>query len=103
MANKSSLLSLTSYRIEVALRILLAVAGGYVCTVATIIFLVKALPLTRSDAVVISALLSFTIFTLAVIWVFASRNLRRAALGLLLPTVIFGLLGFIFPILGGAQ
>lgn len=101
MAKNTSQLTSIPYRVEVALRILLAVGGGYACTVTSAVFLVKALPLTRSDAVVISALLTFTIFTLAVIWVFAARSLQRAALGLLLPTLGFGLFAIFFSSLGG--
>lgn len=101
MAKKPTSDDLRAYRIAVTLRILLATFGGYLCTLAAILFLVRVLPLSRSDAVVTAALASFTIFTLAVIWVFSAQNLRRAALGLFWPTLGFGLIVIIYSFAGG--
>lgn len=75
------------YRLGVASRALAAIVGGYAlsalaATVAAIYF-----PGTRAEAAVFGMLLSFVIYTLAVMWVFAVRSALRAWLGLLLPSV----------------
>ncbi len=103
MAKATSQSLLLSYRLQVALRVLLAAVGGYFATVVTAIFLVNVLPLSRSDAVVTSALSTFVIYTLAVIWVFSAHSLRRATIGLLSPTLILAVINFIFLSLGGTQ
>jgi hypothetical protein len=42
----------------------------------------------RADAVMASTLFSFTVYTCAVLWVFAARSAARAWLGLLLPAAM---------------
>lgn len=76
------------YRWQVANRILLAVAGGYLVTNMLIIVLSYALPLSKSDAVVTASLLSFAIFSSWVVWVFSVKNIRQAWWGLLISTVV---------------
>jgi hypothetical protein len=75
------------YRLGVASRALAAIVGGYalsalVATVSAIYF-----PGTRAEAAIFGILLSFVIYTLAVMWVFAVRSAWRAWLGLLLPSL----------------
>jgi hypothetical protein len=75
------------YRLGVASRALAAIVGGYalsalVATVSAIWF-----PGTRAEAAIFGMLISFVIYTLAVMWVFAVRSAWRAWLGLLLPSV----------------
>jgi hypothetical protein len=75
------------YRLGVASRALAAIVGGYalsalVATVSAIWF-----PGTRAEAAIFGMLLSFVIYTLAVMWVFAVRSAWRAWLGLLLPSL----------------
>jgi hypothetical protein len=76
-----------TYRLGVASRALAAIGGGYalsalVATVSAIYF-----PGTRAEAAIFGMLVSFVIYTLAVMWVFAVRSAWRAWLGLLLPSV----------------
>ncbi len=89
---KSSDKELFRYRIDIALRILIAVAGGYTLTSLAAIFLSYALPLSKSDAVVMASTLSFALFTGAIIWVFSVKSLRSAWLGLVAPGLVFGAL-----------
>jgi hypothetical protein len=75
------------YRLGVASRTVAAIVGGYVlsalvATVSAIYF-----PATRTEAAIFGMLLSFVIYTVAVMWVFAVRTALRAWLGLLLPAV----------------
>ncbi|MDP3171037.1 MAG: DUF3649 domain-containing protein [Polaromonas sp.] len=75
------------YRLGVASRALAAIGGGYalsalVATVSAIYF-----PGTRAEAAIFGMLISFVIYTLAVMWVFAVRSAWRAWLGLLLPAI----------------
>lgn len=78
---------LIHYRQQVALRTLLAIAGGYLLTNLLGVFLSYALPLSKSDAVVTASVLSFAIFTAAIIWVFSVKSLRQAWLGLAVPGI----------------
>lgn len=75
--------------------VLAATFGGYLLTSAVMILIAAILPLSRADAVITSALLSFAIYTSAVIWVFAVKNASRAWLGLLAATVVLGGLGLL--------
>ncbi len=75
------------YRLGVASRAVAAIVGGYalsalVATVSAIYF-----PGTRAEAAIFGMLISFVIYTLAVMWVFAVRSALRAWLGLLLPAI----------------
>lgn len=75
------------YRLGVASRAAAAIVGGYalsalVATVSAIYF-----PGTRAEAAIFGMLLSFVIYTMAVMWVFAVRSAWRAWLGLLLPAI----------------
>lgn len=79
------------YRLGVASRAVAAILGGYalsalVATVSAIYF-----PGTRAEAAIFGMLLSFVIYTLAVMWVFAVRTALRAWLGLLLPSLALGI------------
>ena len=71
-----------TYRLGVASRALAAIVGGYVlsalvATVSAIYF-----PGTRAEAAIFGMLVSFVIYTLAVMWVFAVRSAWRAWIGL---------------------
>lgn len=75
------------YRLGVASRAVAAIGGGYAlsalaATVSAIYF-----PGTRAEAALFGMLLSFVIYTTAVMWVFAVRSAWRAWLGLLLPAI----------------
>jgi len=89
---KSTDKELARYRIEVVLRVVFAVVGGYVFTTLSAIFLSYSLPLSKSDAVITASVLSFALFTCAIIWVFAVKSLLRAWLGLVVPSLVLGVL-----------
>lgn len=74
---KSSEEDLTRYRWEVFGRCLIAVVGGYVFTIALSIFLTQVLPIAKSSAVMTANLLSFAIYTTAIIWVFSVKEFRQ--------------------------
>ena len=87
---KSTEQELNHYRKEVSLRIFFAIGGGYLLASIASVFLSYILPLSKSDAVVTASLLSFAIFTGAVIWVFSAKRLRNAWLGLAVPILVLG-------------
>jgi hypothetical protein len=88
---KSSGENLTRYRWEVFGRCLIAVFGSYAFTIALGIFLTRALPLTKSSAVMTANLLSFAIYTGAIIWVFSVKEFRQLWWGLAASAVFFAL------------
>ena len=59
-------------------RVLAGLLGGYVFTYALTAALAQLLPLARVDALLIASLLSFTFYTLAILWAFAARSVWRA-------------------------
>lgn len=101
-ARKTSVHSSSGHRRDISLRVILAILGGY-CLVNTLgILLAYLLPLTKSDAVMTAILLSFAVYAGCVIWVFAVQTLAKAALGLLLPAALFGLLALLMKVAGVA-
>lgn len=87
--------ALASYRLAVASRAVAAIVGGYVLTALATFALAIFLPLARAEASMTATLLSFVIYTCAVIWVFATRTAWRAWAGIVVPAVLLGaLIGF---------
>ncbi|UYZ84187.1 hypothetical protein MTZ49_00960 [Entomomonas sp. E2T0] len=80
--------SLTKYRIAVAIRCLIAIAGGYALAATSNIFLALYLPFTPSEAVITANLLCLVILCIAVCWVFSVDKNWKALLGVLLPTLL---------------
>ncbi|WFR78864.1 DUF3649 domain-containing protein [Janthinobacterium rivuli] len=76
------------YRLGVASRSVAAIIGGYVLAALVTMLLSVSLPMARSEAVMTATLLSFAIYTCAVLWVFATRSALRAWLGLLMPAAV---------------
>ncbi|MDX8120862.1 DUF3649 domain-containing protein [Janthinobacterium sp. LS2A] len=76
------------YRLGVASRSVAAIVGGYVLAALVTMLLSVSLPMARSEAVMAATLLSFAIYTCAVMWVFATRSALRAWLGLLMPAAV---------------
>ncbi|PHV31854.1 hypothetical protein CSQ94_18565 [Janthinobacterium sp. BJB312] len=76
------------YRLGVASRSVAAIVGGYVLAALVTMLLSVSLPMARSEAVMTATLLSFAIYTCAVLWVFATRSALRAWLGLLMPAAV---------------
>ncbi|MDB5877023.1 MAG: hypothetical protein JWQ41_437 [Variovorax sp.] len=68
-------------------RIVAAIFGGYALAALSSVAAL-ALPVDRTQAVIGGVLLSFAVYTGAVIWVFAVRSARRAWVGLLLAAVV---------------
>ncbi|MNK05228.1 hypothetical protein D3C87_231040 [compost metagenome] len=79
------------YRLGIASRAVAAILGGYGVTALTTALLAVILPMVRIDAVLTATLLSFTVYTCAVLWVFAASSAFRAWLGLVLPAAVLGL------------
>ena len=80
------------YRWLVASRVLAAVLGGYALTSAASTLLALLWPLPQAEAVAASTMLSFALYTLIIIWIFASQRLRTVWLGLLSATALCTLL-----------
>lgn len=84
------------YRWQVAGRFLLAGVGGYTLTALLSTVLALALPwipgVSRAEGVLAGSLLSFTFYTLYVMWVFATRSAGRVwAATLLACALLYGL------------
>lgn len=78
-------------RLNVLSRITAAVFGGYAMSQAVSIAVAAILPISRGEGVLSAMILSFAIYTVAIIWAFAARTATRAWLGLLLPILILAL------------
>lgn len=85
---------------EIASRAVAAAVGGYALSSATAVCLALALPIARSEAVLVGIMTSFIVYICAVLWVFAAASARRAWIGLAVPTAILG--GISALLLGGA-
>lgn len=89
--SKSSALT-PAYRWAVASRVAAAALGGYALTSAATVLLSLVWPLPKAQAVLSATLLSFTLYTVAVIWVFATRSVKRAWAGMVIGTVVLAAL-----------
>ena len=78
------------YRGAVASRAVAAIGGGYVLTSTAIALIALALPLPRADAVTLATLLSFVVYTCAILWVFATSSATRAWGGIVLVSAVLG-------------
>ncbi len=81
--------------VDIALRALAAIVGGYALTAAAtslLGLLLAALSLaSRADATIIATMLSFLIYACAVLWAFAARSARLAYGALLTLTGMLAL------------
>lgn len=80
---------------DVCQRVAAAVIGGYALTVAFSVLLSFTLPVPRAEGVLTGLLISFLVYTAAVIWAFAVRSIRRMWWGLLGPTAAFAVLALL--------
>lgn len=69
-------------------RALAAIVGGYGVAAATSACLSVWLPMGRADAVITGQMVSFVVYSIAVIWVFATRSAWRAWGGIIGSTLI---------------
>lgn len=76
--------------VSIAQRTIAAIVGGYALATLSGILLSWVLPMPRFEAVTVAMLLSFVVYTAAILWAFAVRTLWRMWLGLLLPTALCG-------------
>lgn len=74
--------------LDIVLRVLFALLGGYALANLGAIAFASLLPLPRVDAALISIQISFVIYACAVVWVFTARSALRAIAGLLAVTVV---------------
>lgn len=91
----------TSSRNALLSRVAAAVLGGYVLVSSATVFLSYLFPTERAEAVLAATLLSYAVYTGAVIWVFAVKTLRRAWLGLIVPAIAMGVLSLVLDTFGG--
>jgi Protein of unknown function (DUF3649) len=90
------------YRWQIALRVAVAIAGGYALANITGILLSYLLPMPKSDAVMTGILLSFAIYAGAIMWMFAVRSVRKACAGLIVPSLILGAVALLLKLTGVA-
>lgn len=81
-----------AYRMSVASRVVAAILGGYALTALATMALAIFLPMPKAEASMAATLLSFLIYTCAVIWVFATRTATRAWVGIVAPALVLGAL-----------
>lgn len=79
--SKSSALS-AAYRWSIVSRIAAATLGGYALTSAATVLLALAWPAPKAQAVLWATMLSFVIYTAAVIWAVYVRSATRAWVGM---------------------
>lgn len=75
---------------DLPLRIVTGAVGGYVLTSLGTMLLARTLPGTPLDTAMAATLMSFAIYTAAIVWVFAARTGLRAASSTLGLTVLIG-------------
>ncbi len=77
-----------AYRWSVASRVAAAALGGYALTSAATVLLSLLWPAPRAQAVLWATMISFTVYTVAVIWAVHARSAGRAWAGMVAGTVL---------------
>ena len=90
------------YRLDVAVRALAAVGGGYAVTSLAVTALALTLPGRDVDVVLASTLTGLAVFPLATMWSFAARSALRAWAGLIVVALVCGGVIALQHALGGA-
>lgn len=80
------------YRWAVASRVVAATIGGYALSSAATVVMALLWPAPLAQAVLWATMLSFTVYTVAVIWVFTTRSATRAWAGMLIGTAALSVL-----------
>ncbi|SDF57740.1 MULTISPECIES: DUF3649 domain-containing protein [unclassified Duganella] len=78
----------TADRWSVLSRIVAAALGGYALTSAATVLVALIWPAPKAQAVLWGTMLSFAVYTTAVIWAFTTRSATRAWIGMLGSTVV---------------
>jgi len=99
---KPSSTSDNRYRWQIALRVAVAILGGYALANIAAIAFSYLLPMPKGDAVMTGILLSFAIYIGAIMWVFAVRSVHKAWLGLVIPSLFLGTLALLLKFAGVA-
>jgi hypothetical protein len=79
-----------SYRLAVTSRSLAALLGGYLLASMVSVCVALLAPMSQVDAALTGMMLSFVFYLLAFLWCFACRSAWRAWLGVLLPSLVLG-------------
>ena len=74
--------------LDIALRALFAVIGGYLLIRVGGVAFAALLPPSRADAASVSMQLSFALYACTVVWVFTAPSAWRAIVGLLSATAL---------------
>ncbi|MES2869111.1 MAG: iron transporter [Pseudomonadota bacterium] len=82
----------TSAWVPILSRTVAALIGGYAFTYAFTAALARLLPLDNVDSLIVASLLSFVIYTFAILWAFAARRQWSAWMGAVLavPLAVIG-------------
>ncbi|VCU68133.1 hypothetical protein PIGHUM_00183 [Pigmentiphaga humi] len=76
------------YRVDIALRSTVAIAGGYFLALAAGRLAALALPLTPVDAVLAAAMLAFAVYAWLALWAFRCRSATKLCI---VTAVLYGL------------
>lgn len=90
-----------AYRWSVASRVAAAALGGYALGSAATVLLALLWPVPKAQGVLWATMLSFAVYTAAVIWVFCARSATRAWIDMALGTAVCAGLAWLL-MLGGS-
>lgn len=83
-------------RLDVLSRTLAGVLAGYGMSALCAACLAVCLPGEKADAALTGTLVSFLVYTAAIIWAYAAASHWRAWVGVLVPAALFGALFLAF-------
>ncbi|WP_332746963.1 DUF3649 domain-containing protein [Hydrogenophaga sp.] len=83
-----------AYRWAVASRVVVATLGGYALSSAATVLIAVLWPAPLAQAVLWATMLSFTVYAVAVIWVFCTRSATRAWVGMVFGTAVLSALAW---------
>lgn len=82
------------YRWAVASRVVAATFGGYALSAAATVLVALLWPAPLAQAVLWATMLSFTVYTVVIVWVFTTRSAARAWAGVLIGAAVLSALAW---------
>lgn len=73
---------------NVTCRILIALVGGYILSTLSAILVALLLPGNEINSIITGLMLSFIVYTITVIFVFATKTTLRAVVGVFTPCIV---------------
>lgn len=74
--------------VNISCRVLIALLGGYLFSALSAVLIAQLLPGDEINSIITGLMLSFIIYTVIVLFVFATKTTLRAGVGVFIPCIV---------------